>query len=600
MLRAHALREQAGARNRARLCVDHGRQRLRAVAPGRERDRLASRIDEVHVRERATGRVGRLVDHAAHERGFVEVLGLLEQVDEEFELALSRALRNGFAAALRRIADQHHAVARAGLHHADAHFDVEQRAVAAAMLGFIASAALHAAELQAHRGFAGALVLDLRRIHAEQFFAAVAGHAAIRCVHVEQAAVGVENPATVRRSLDQVARSDGFLAQVRRFVAQLALGRGTLGEIVGRDQVGAAAVEFDFMQGERDLEAAAVLALVRNRGAILGVGCFERRALQREEFRAAVTVERERGIVHRDEAAGGAIGDPHRQRVRFEHATEARFARCQTAIGRFELFDLTEQTRLRLLRALGGFGLLALRVVELGKMLRLLRFRRALRLLELGKPALCFLELGLTLRPLRFGGSALRLLRNDLSLDHCLVELRQRLRVAAAAVLREQLFERREQRLRRHGARDESLGAELERKALVLRIVVAARVEHERDRLQALVLLPFAAQRKAVHARQHDVGNDRMRRLAPRGIEGGEAVARADDAMTLARKQLIQRAQLRFALERNQDHTHAAGLPPRSRAATRSAALLRVFYGRFRPSKQYADEGLISHASGQF
>ena len=110
----------------------------------------------------------------------------------------------------------------------------------------------------------------------------------------------------------------------------------------------------------------------------------------------------------------------------------------------------------------------------------------------------------------------------------------------------------------RHGARQEALGAQLEREALVLRIVVAARVEQEGNGLQALVLLPLAAQRKAVHARQHDVGNDRMGRLAPRGVQRSQPVARSDDPVTPARKQLVERAQLGLALERNQDHTHAS------------------------------------------
>ena len=95
VLRAHAIREQAGARERARLGIDHRCQRLAAIAPGGERDRLARRIDEIQIRERAAGDVRGLVDHAAHDRGFIEVLGLLEQVDQEFELALAGALRDG-------------------------------------------------------------------------------------------------------------------------------------------------------------------------------------------------------------------------------------------------------------------------------------------------------------------------------------------------------------------------------------------------------------------------------------------------------------------------------------------------------------------------
>src|SRR4029453_9290019 len=50
--------------------------------------------------------------------------------------------------------------------------------------------------------------------------------------------------------------------------------------------------------------AAAVLAALRARGAVLGVGGFERCALHREELRAAVAVEREGRIVPGDEAAG--------------------------------------------------------------------------------------------------------------------------------------------------------------------------------------------------------------------------------------------------------------------------------------------------------
>jgi len=58
----------------------------------------------------------------------------------------------------------------------------------------------------------------------------------------------------------------------------------------------------------------------------LGIGRFERTAFQPQELRAAVTVQRESGVVDRDETASRVIGDPHRQRIRFEHATEACLA----------------------------------------------------------------------------------------------------------------------------------------------------------------------------------------------------------------------------------------------------------------------------------
>ena len=79
-----------------------------------------------------------------------------------------------------------------------------------------------------------------------------------------------------------------------------------------------------------------------------------------------------------------------------------------------------------------------------------------------------------------------------------------------------------------------------------------------------------------------------MRRLAPRGVQRGQAIARPDDPMTPARKQLVERAQLGFALERNQDHTHASRLPPRSRRGPH----LRVFSDAAGPAKEYADEGV--------
>jgi hypothetical protein len=89
-----------------------------------------------------------------------------------------------------------------------------------------------------------------------------------------------------------------------------------------------------------------------------------------------------------------------------------------------------------------------------------------------------------------------------------------------------------------------------------------------------------------------------MRRLAPRGVQRGQAIARPDDPMTLARKQLLERAQLGFALERNQDHAHASHLPPRSRPS--DGEFLGAVYACFRngsePAKEYDDEGVISHA----
>ncbi len=47
-------------------------------------------------------------------------------------------------------------------------------------------------------------------------------------------------------------------------------------------------------------------------------------------------------------------------------------------------------------------------------------------------------------------------------------------------------------------------------------------------------------------------------RLAPRGVQRGQPVAGSDDPVTPARKQLVERAQLGLALERNQDDTHAS------------------------------------------
>ena len=51
---------------------------------------LSRGIDEEQISERTVGDVGRLFDHATHDRGLVEGIGLLEQIDQELELALLR------------------------------------------------------------------------------------------------------------------------------------------------------------------------------------------------------------------------------------------------------------------------------------------------------------------------------------------------------------------------------------------------------------------------------------------------------------------------------------------------------------------------------
>ena len=108
----------------------------------------------------------------------------------------------------------------------------------------------------------------------------------------------------------------------------------------------------------------------------------------------------------------------------------------------------------------------------------------------------------------------------------------------------EQLADRRHQGFGRYGPRQKSFCAEFQREAFVLRIVVPPRIEDEGDRLQAFVLLPFTAQGEAVHARQHDVRNDHVRRFAARRVERRKAVRRPHDAMTLAGQQLLERALL--------------------------------------------------------
>src|SRR6185436_10643040 len=92
MTRSDAFGEQASARERTRLGIHHSRERLTAIAPRGERNRLVRGIDEVYVGERAAGRVRGLIDYAAHDRGLVEAFGLLEQIDQELELPLVGAL----------------------------------------------------------------------------------------------------------------------------------------------------------------------------------------------------------------------------------------------------------------------------------------------------------------------------------------------------------------------------------------------------------------------------------------------------------------------------------------------------------------------------
>src|SRR5690606_6209514 len=100
------------------------------------------------------------------------------------------------------------------------------------------------------------------------------------------------------------------------------------------------------------------------------------------------------------------------------------------------------------------------------------------------------------------------------------------------------------QLFRRSGTGQETFGAELQREAFVLRVVVPARIENERNALQAIVLLAFAAQGEAVHARQDDIGDDGLRRLAARGIQRRQAVGGLQYPMTMARQQSLERGLL--------------------------------------------------------
>src|SRR5690606_14891968 len=106
--------------------------------------------------------------------------------------------------------------------------------------------------------------------------------------------------------------------------------------------------------------------------------------------------------------------------------------------------------------------------------------------------------------------------------------------------------------------------------ALVLWVIVATGIEDERNALELLVLLPLATEREPVHARQHDVGDDRIGRLTARNVERSQAVRCLLDLMTAASQQLLDRALFRFPLKCDQDDTHALLPPSLSRSYLRA------------------------------
>ncbi len=260
--------------------------------------------------------------------------------------------------------------------------------------------------------------------------------------------------------------------------------------------------------------------------ARLGRRCVEqRRALEGEEFGARVTVDAQRRIVDGDETARRLIRDPHGQRIRFEDAAETRLARGETLVGRFEFADLVAQTRLHLLRALGR--------QRQGLLGTLQRFG-ALR--------------GTDIERRQFDG------RRRLRRGH------RRGRCGGCGC--DQFIDRLHQRIGLFAAGEEAFGPQFERETFVLRIVVTARVEQERNALQPLVLLPLATQGETVHARQHDVGHHGLRRLAAGSFQRFQSVGCTHDAMTARRQQLLQRQLFGLALVGNQNDTHAENSCP--------------------------------------
>ena len=102
-----------------------------------------------------------------------------------------------------------------------------------------------------------------------------------------------------------------------------------------------------------------------------------------------------------------------------------------------------------------------------------------------------------------------------------------------------------------------SFCAQFERESLVLRIVVSTRIEDERNSLEAIVGLPLAAKRKAIHAWQDDIADDEMRRIAACDIERRQSVGRPDDLMAATAEQLFERDLLGLSLVCNQNDAHA-------------------------------------------
>src|SRR5690606_11445920 len=190
--------------------------------------------------------------------------------------------------------------------------------------------------------------------------------------------------------------------------------------------------------------------------------------LEAQELCTRIAVEGQCALIDCDKGAGFVIDDPHRQRIGFEDAPKARLARCQALVDRLELCDALTQMLLYLLGPLERLGVFLIAGID----------------------SACSMRAGLHDEGRRrHGAGTLRRLR-----EHCI--------------------DCGGQRLGGGGTGQETLRAALEREALIFRIVVPARVENEWHVSKTLVLLPLATQSEAVHARQDDVRDDRVRRLA--------------------------------------------------------------------------------------
>ncbi len=124
---------------------------------------------------------------------------------------------------------------------------------------------------------------------------------------------------------------------------------------------------------------------------------------------------------------------------------------------------------------------------------------------------------------------------------HLLIALRLHRRCrAAGAVLPENLLEHADQGFRLLGLDDEPVRPQSPGELLVLRVRVGGGVVDKGYPAEHGVLLPLAAELKAVHDRHENIGDDHVRRVLTGELEGLGSVGRRDHSVPMPAEEGLQ------------------------------------------------------------